>query len=51
MIVVSILILAGPIIWGLTMIVDIVTAMSIGGILVVAALIGLFIWLKKRVDG
>jgi ABC-type nickel/cobalt efflux system permease component RcnA len=51
MIVVSILILAGPIIWGLTMIFDIVTAMSIGGILVVAALIGLFIWLKKRVGG
>jgi len=50
MIVVSILILAGPIIWGLTMIFDIITAMSIGGILVVIALVALFIWLKNRID-
>ena len=50
MVVISILILAGPIIWGLTMLFDIITAMSIGGILVVAALIVLFIWLKREVD-
>jgi len=49
MIVISILILAGPIIWGLAMIFDIITAMSIGGILVVIALIALFVWLKNRV--
>jgi hypothetical protein len=48
MIVISILILAGPIIWGLAMIFDIVTAMSIGGVLVVGALVALFIWLKGR---
>ena|GEM_PF-3553807 len=50
MIVISILILAGPIIWGLAMIFDIITAMSIGGILVVIALVALFIWLKNRID-
>jgi len=49
-IVIAILILAGPIIWGLYVLFDIVTAMSIGGLLIVAALIGLFIWLNKRVD-
>ena len=50
MVVVSIIILAFPIIWALSLFLDIVAAMSIGGILVVAALVLLFIWLKKRVD-
>ncbi len=50
MVVVSIVILAFPIIWGLSLVLDIVAALSIGGILVVAALVLLFIWLKKRVD-
>lgn len=50
MIVVSIIILAFPIIWALSLFMHIVAAMSIGGILVVAALIGLFIWMKGRVD-
>ena len=50
MIVVSILILAGPIIWALTLFFDIITAMSIGGILVVIGLVLLFIWLKREVD-
>ena len=50
MIVVSIIILAGPIIWALSLFMHIVAAMSIGGILVVVALIGLFIWMKGRVD-
>jgi len=50
MIVVSIIILAFPIIWGLSLFMHVVAAMSIGGILVIAALIGLFIWLKGRVD-
>jgi hypothetical protein len=48
---VSIIILAGPIIWALTIFVDIVTAMSIGGILVVIAIVALFVWLNKRVNG
>lgn len=50
MVVVSIIILAFPIIWALSLFLDIVAAMSIGGILVVVALVLLFIWLKKRVD-
>jgi len=50
MVVVSIIILAFPIIWALSLFLDIVAAMSIGGILVVVALVALFIWLKKRVD-
>ena len=50
MIVVSIIILAPLVIWGLSLFMHVVAAMSIGGILVVAALVGLFIWLKGRVD-
>ena len=50
MVVVSIIILAFPIIWALSLFLDIVAAMSIGGILVVVALVLLFIWLKKRDD-
>ena len=50
MIVISIIILAVPVIMILNLFMHVVAAMSIGGILVVAALIGLFIWLKGRVD-
>ena len=50
MVVVSIIILAFPIIWALSLFLHVVAAMSIGGILVVVALVLLFIWLKKRVD-
>ena len=50
MVVVAVIILAFPIIWALSLFLDIVAAMSIGGILVVVALVLLFIWLKKRVD-
>ena len=50
MIVVSIIILAPLVIFGLSLFMHVVAAMSIGGILVVAALVGLFIWLKGRVD-
>jgi hypothetical protein len=50
MVVVSIIILAFPIIWALSLFLDILAAMSIGGILIVVALVLLFIWLKNRVD-
>ena len=50
MVVVAIIILAFPIIWALSLFLNIVAAMSIGGILMVVALILLFIWLKRRVD-
>ncbi|MGB5169139.1 MAG: hypothetical protein WBO84_05600 [Acidimicrobiia bacterium] len=50
MIVASIIILAFPVIWALSLFLDVLAAMSIGGILVVVALVLLFIWLKRRVD-
>lgn len=51
MIVVAILILAGPIIWALSTVMHILAAMSIGGILVVVAIVALFMYLNKRVNG
>jgi len=49
-VVVSIIILAFPIIWALSLFLNIIAAMSIGGILIVVALVLVFVWLKKRVD-
>jgi hypothetical protein len=49
-VVVAIIILAFPIIWALSLFLDIIAAMSVGGILVIVALVVLFIWLKGRVD-
>jgi hypothetical protein len=51
MVVVAIILLAGPIIWALSAFMHIFAAMSIGGILVVVAIVLLFIWLNKRVNG
>ncbi|HZJ48326.1 MAG TPA: hypothetical protein VFD97_04735 [Acidimicrobiia bacterium] len=50
MIVISIIILAVPVVYALDLFLHILVAMSIGGILVVAALVALFIWLKREVD-
>ncbi len=50
MVVVSAIVLGGLVIWALSLFMHILAAMSIGGILVVVALIALFIWLKGRVD-
>jgi hypothetical protein len=50
MVVAAIVILAIPVIWALSLVLDVVAAMSIGGILVVVALVLLFVWLKRRVD-
>ena len=47
-VVVAILILLPIIIWGLYITLNLLAAMSIGGILAVAAFIGLFIWVKGR---
>ena len=49
-IIVAILILAIPIIWGLAILTNLLAAMSIGGILIVAGIIGVFIWLRGRVE-
>jgi len=50
MIVIAIIILIPPIVWGLSLIIDIVAALSIGGILLIAAIIWLFVSLQKRVN-
>ncbi len=50
-IVVIILILAGPAIWALTIAINLVAAMSIVGILLVVAFIALFVYVNKRVNG
>ncbi len=50
MIVVAIVILIPPIVWALSITINIVAAMSIGGILLLAGIVWLFIALKGRVD-
>ena len=49
-VIVAILILAIPIIWGIAIVTNLLAAMSIGGLLVVAAIIGLFIWLRSQME-
>ena len=49
-VIVAILILAIPIIWGLAILTNLLAAMSIGGILIIAGIIGVFIWLRGRVE-
>ena len=49
-VIVAILILAIPIIWGLAILTNLLAAMSIGVILVIAGIIGVFIWLRGRVE-
>lgn len=49
-VVVAILILAIPIIWAIAILTSLLAAMSIGGILIVAGIIGAFIWLRGRVE-
>ncbi len=50
MIVVAIVILIPPIVWALSITINIVAAMSVGGVLLVAGIIWLFIAIKGRVD-
>ncbi len=49
-VIVAILILAIPLIWMLSTFMDILAAMSIGGIVVVVVIIGVFVWLNRRVE-
>ncbi|MEZ5176168.1 MAG: hypothetical protein R2823_08195 [Acidimicrobiia bacterium] len=49
-VVVAVIILIPPIVWGLSTVMHIAAAMSIGGILVVVAIIWLFARLKQRVS-
>jgi len=50
MIVIAVLILLPPLVWALSITLNIVAAMSIGGILLVVAIVVLFIKIKARVD-
>lgn len=50
MIVVAIIILIPPIVWALNLVMHIAFAMTIGGILLVVGIVGLFVYLKRRVE-
>ena len=50
MIVVAIIILIPPIVWALNLVIGLAYAMTIGGILLAAGIVGLFVYLKKRVE-
>ncbi|MDA2980012.1 MAG: hypothetical protein O3B42_09665 [Actinomycetota bacterium] len=51
MIVVAFIILIPPIVWGLSVALHIVAALSIGGLLVIAAIIWLYMRMNKKVNG
>lgn len=48
--VVAVLILAIPVIWATVIVVNLLSAMSLAGIIIVALIIFVFIRVKKRVD-
>ncbi len=50
MIVVALLILLPLLVWVLAITVNILAALSIGGLLLAAAIIGLFMWTRQRVE-
>lgn len=49
-IVVAIIILIPPIVWALSLTMDILAAISIGAVIFIVAVVALFIWLRGRVD-
>jgi hypothetical protein len=49
-IVVAAILLIGPLIWALTIVMDVVYAVGIGAIIFIAVIIGAFIWVKGRYD-
>jgi uncharacterized membrane protein len=51
MIVVAIIILIPPIVWAISISLNIAAGLSIGGILLIVAIVWLFTRLKKSVDG
>ena len=51
MVVISVLILIGPIMWATWVAVNLVTAMSVGGILLVVLIVWIFTRLNKKVNG
>ncbi len=51
MVVIAVLILIGPIMWAAWVAFNLVTAMSIGGVLVVVLIVWVFTRLNKKVNG
>ncbi len=51
MVVMAVLILIGPIVWATWIAINLVAAMSVGGILVVVLIVWVFTRLNKRVNG
>lgn len=51
MVVVAVLVLIGPIMWATWVAVNLVTAMSIGGILLVVLIVWVFSRLNRKVNG
>lgn len=49
-VVVAVIILIPPIVWALSATLNLIAAMSIGGILLVAGVIALFVWGLKKAD-
>lgn len=49
-VVVAIIILIPPLVWALSTTMNILAALSIGGIVAVALIVALFVWLKNRVQ-
>jgi hypothetical protein len=49
-VVVAIIILFPVLFWALTVAFNLLTAMSVGGIVVLVGIVVLFIWLRRRVD-
>ncbi len=49
-IVVAIIILIPPIVWALSLTMNILAALSIGAVILIAAVVLLFIWLRRNVD-
>ncbi len=49
-VVVAIIILIPPVVWALSSVMNILAALSIGGILLIAGVTALFVWGLKRAD-
>jgi len=49
-VVVAIIILIPPLVWALSSVMHILAALSIGGIVMIAVVVALFVWLKNHAD-
>ncbi|MGI9666370.1 MAG: hypothetical protein ACR2N2_04600 [Acidimicrobiia bacterium] len=49
-IVIAVILLIGPIIWALSLTMNVLAATGIGLVIAIVAIVAAFIWFKKRVD-